>query len=203
MNLNFQYITEIFQYSLSPGLSSVKEQNEISALLSSCIETNKRLWDLEDVARMHERGFEAIAKAKMEIDTVNQKRNEIINGIDMVLDWHLSNTELQPPENFQSESPGMLIDRMAILSIRQSLIRRLIAVIEDNELRNEFIKKDEQLSQNIKDLGIFLDSYFTKIRNKEAYFKIYNPLKIYNDDRIKKYIHLLNNHVKPKNDRSD
>lgn len=43
----------------------------------------------------------------------------------------------------------------------------------------------------MNDLGVFLDSYFDKIENGEAYFKVYNPLKIYNDARVKSYIQLL------------
>lgn len=197
MKVGYQYISNVFRYSLNQNTTSFEAHNEISKLLFACIEINKRLWKLEDISRMHELGFEAIAKAKMEIDTVNQKRNETINELDLILDKYLSNTQLESLTNFHSESPGMLIDRIAILFIRHHFIQELIIVIEDKELQHEYLDKEKQLTQNMNDLGEFLNSYINKIVNGEAFFKVFRPLKIYNDDRVKKYIQLLHrNHSK-------
>jgi hypothetical protein len=103
----------------------------------------------------------------------------------------LGNVQSESLEKFYSESPAILIDRIAIMFIRHHFIEELIAVIEDNELLNEYLDKEKLLTQNMNDFGGFLDSYFVKIENGEAYFKVYKPLKIYNDDRVKNYIQLL------------
>jgi hypothetical protein len=191
MKVSYQYITKIFQHSISQSTTPFEAQNEISELLFACIEVNKKLWKLEDVSRMHELGFEAIAKTKMEIDLTNQRRNEIINQLDVQIEKLLGNVQSESLEKFYSESPAILIDRIAIMFIRHHFIEELIAVIEDNELLNEYLDKEKLLTQNMNDFGGFLDSYFVKIENGEAYFKVYKPLKIYNDDRVKNYIQLL------------
>lgn len=191
MKVSFQYIAKVFRHSLSQNTTPFEVQNEISELLFACIEINKKLWKLEDVSRMHELGFEAIATTKMEIDLANQKRNETINQLDVMFDKVLGNVQSESLEKFYSESPAILIDRIAIMFIRHHFIEKLIAVIEEKELQHEYLEKEKQLIQNINDLGEFLDSYFVKIENGVAYFKVYKPLKIYNDDRVKNYIQRL------------
>jgi hypothetical protein len=140
---------------------------------------------------MNDLGFERIAKTKMEIDSNNQRRNDIIRELDLLLDRILGNVDGESLTKLYSESPGMLIDRLAILFIRYSFVNQLIAVIKEDELRTEYMEKGKLLSQNMSDLGMFLDSYFNKISNREVYFKIYKPLKIYNDNRIKAHIQQL------------
>ena len=191
MKINYQHISDVFQHSLEKSSTPFKAETEISQLIFSCIEINKQLWKLEDISRMHHLGFENIAKAKMEIDLANQRRNETINQLDVQLEKLLGNVQSESLEKFYSESPAILIDRIAIMFIRHHFIKELIAVIEDKELRHEYLDKEKLLTQNMNDFGEFLDSYFVKIENGEAYFKVYKPLKIYNDDRVKKYIQLL------------
>lgn len=193
MKITYQYISTFFLHYLRGTLKEFEPPNEISKLLLDCIENNYRLWELEDAARMHHLGFESVANAKMEIDVINQRRNEAINELDSFLDQHLHNVELESLSKFSSESPGMLIDRLAILFIKQHFIEQLIDVIDDKQLKIEYLEKMKQLNQNIADLGLFTDLYFDRIRNGEAFFKIYNPLKIYNDQRVKNYIKLLHN----------
>lgn len=188
MKLTYQYISDVFRHYLSDASDESDAQDEIGKLLHDCIATNKKLWKLEDVARMHHLGYESVAKTKMEIDMVNHKRNETINILDSFLDKHLCNVQHGSMSKFYSESPGMLIDRLAILFIKQDFIQQLIDKMDDKHLRIEFVEKEQLLNQNITDLGLFLDQYFDRIRNGEAFFKIYRPLKIYNDQRIMKYI---------------
>lgn len=190
MKVTYQYISKVFLDTLSKSSVNVDE-SEISQLLVDCFETNKTLWQLEDVSRMHYLGFENVAKAKMEIDLVNQKRNEIISQLDLLLDKHLGNVPVQSLEKYYSESPGMLIDRIAILFLRHHFLSQLLNMIADNELRSEYLEKEKLLSQNLYDLGCFLDAYFSKILKQKIYFKIYKPLKLYNDQRVKPYIEKL------------
>ncbi|MFW5871573.1 MAG: DUF4254 domain-containing protein [bacterium] len=191
MEINYQNISKVYLNYLSETSKEFDTENKIDRLLLDCIADNKHLWKLEDVARMQHLGFESVAKAKLEIDVVNQRRNETINKLDSLLDKHLCNAQLESPSKFYSESPGMLLDRLAILFIKQNFIRQLIGKIDEKNLKSEYLEKEQLLNQNITDLGLFTDLYFDKIRKGETYFKIYQPLKIYNDHRIKNALRLL------------
>ena len=199
MKITYHTVSIVFSHYLNNTSYELnKSENELNSLLNICIRTNKNLWELEDKVRMHHLGLEFVAKTKMEIDIVNQKRNEIINSLDSFLDKHLCNIQQESISGFYSESPGMLIDRLAILFIKQHFIQQLIEKIDEKDLKSEFIEKQRQLNQHITDLGMFLDQYFDKIRNGEVFFKVYKPLKIYNDQRIMKYIQSISN---PLNDK--
>jgi hypothetical protein len=191
MEITYQKISKVFRNYLTETSKEFETENEIDRLLLDCIADNKQLWKLEDVARMHHLGFESVAKAKMEIDVVNQRRNETIHKLDSLLDKNLCNVSLESPSKFYSESPGMLLDRIAILFIKQHFIKQLIDKIDDKHLESEYLEKERLLNQNIIELGLFSNLYFDRIRNGEIFFKIYEPLKIYNDLRVKEYIKAL------------
>lgn len=198
MKISYRDIADVFYHSLNISSTPFKAETEISRLIFLCIEINKQLWELEDVSRMHLLGFENVAKAKMQIDSANQRRNEIINQLDVLLEKHLGNIQSKSLEKFYAESPAMLIDRIAILYIRLQFIEKLIALIGDKDLRKEYLEKRKYITRNINDLGVFLDSYFNKIEKGEAYFKVYKPLKIYNDERVKQYIQNLSHNKNEK-----
>lgn len=188
MPIAFSTLSHVFNDYLKGNSIDSDIQDEFEQLLFACIDTNTQLWNLEDVARMHHLGVESIANTKMEIDVVNHRRNELINKLDDYLATHLNNTSSDDLDAFYAESPGMLIDRLSILFIKQHFIQQLINRIEEEDLKKEFEEKQQQLQLHINDLGLFLDLYLDKIRSGMAFFKIYKPLKIYNDQRIKKYI---------------
>jgi hypothetical protein len=58
-------------------------------------------------------------------------------------------------------------------------------------LKKEYREKEDIISKQINHLGNFLDFYFNKLEHKEIFFEIQQPVKIYNNKRIKKYIKLL------------
>jgi len=75
---------------------------------------NIRLWQAEDKARREDKGFEYVYRAKRAIDTFNQQRNDFIEKMDA---WLVQ--ALNPPQTgcaFNSETPGMMIDRLSILA---------------------------------------------------------------------------------------
>lgn len=123
MKLSYQDISNVFQHSLDKSSIPFKAETEISQLIFSSIEINKQLWKLEDNSRMHHLGFENIAKAKIEIDLANQKRNETISQLDAMLAKNLGNVQSESLVKFYSESPAILIDRIAILFIRHHFIK--------------------------------------------------------------------------------
>jgi hypothetical protein len=190
--LKFQTISKIFSDFLDGILPILKSENQLNQLIRLNIEINRKLWDLEDSARMIELGSGHVAKAKQEIDKNNQIRNDLIREIDIMIVDQMS---ISPgsKEQFYSESPGMIIDRLAILFIKLSVISDLLLIIKEDNLQKEYEEKEKILLKQVDFIGGFLDSYFTKLARKEIFFKIQQPVKIYNDNRIKEYIKIINN----------
>jgi hypothetical protein len=80
--LNFKTISKIFFAFLNNVLTDPEPEEGINCLIRSNIEINRKLWDLEDLARMDELGLEHVAITKQEIDKNNQIRNDLIKKID-------------------------------------------------------------------------------------------------------------------------
>ncbi len=194
--LNFRTISKIFSDFFSDALIAPKSEDELIYLIRLNIEINQKLWDFEDLARMIEFGSEHIATTKQEIDKNNQIRNDLIKKIDTEIKNQMQITPLDFQEQFYSESPGMVIDRIAILFIKLSVIHKLLSVIKEEDLKKDYKEKENVVLKQISRIGNFLDLYFYRLKNKEIFFEVQQPVKIYNDSRVKKYIKLLQ---KPKN----
>lgn len=194
MDISYTCISEVFQGNLSKYIRT-HNNNEFTKLLEDCINTNIKLWRLEDISRMHDLGNESIANAKIKIDVFNQIRNETIAKLDHYLTNHLNNTNLNGFANFISESPGILIDRISILHIKRYFVNQLLQQIQNKEIKNEYQNIEEQICENINDLGTYLDTLFKKILKGESFFKIYRPLKVYNDKRVQTYIKNIGNNL--------
>ena len=192
---NFKIISNLFLDLLSDKSSSFEPDNHLIQLVKLNMETNRKLWNLEDSVRMKELGSEHVANTKQEIDKNNQIRNDLIREIDVEI-TNRFDISSGSKEKFYSESPGMIIDRLAIMFIKLSAIRNLLSVINEDDLKEEYKVKENIIFKQIEIIGNFLDSYFTKLTLKEAFFEIQQPVKIYNDDRIKKYIKILKKNEK-------
>ena len=188
--LNFKIISKIFSDFLDNPLAISEYKEKLNHLVRLNIKTNQELWNLEDSARMIELGSEHIAVAKREIDKNNQIRNDLIMEIDVEIANQIG-VSSGHQERFYSESPGMIIDRLAILFIKLSVIRDLLSVVKENDLQNEYKEKENIILKQMDRIGNFLDYYFTRLVHKEIFFEIQQPVKIYNDNRIRKYIKIL------------
>lgn len=155
----------------SPDLMGLIEQNHLC---------NYLLWHEEDIARREDIGFEPIYKAKRAIDGYNQRRNDFIEQIDKVLVNALSpKTEGVP---FNSETPGMMIDRLSILSLKeyhmQEEVDRTDATVEHIE---KCKTKVATIKQQIEHLGIALDTLLQEVKTGSRSFRVYFQFKMYND----------------------
>lgn len=187
MTITLSKISEIFSnFIKTPNAEGVYEDND-QKLIYRLIKTNKILWDLEDSARLSELGDSHVAKAKKDIDTCNQQRNDLIREIDALL-YHHFDVSRAGKESFYSESPGMIIDRLSIIFIKLSIVQQLISLIEEVDLKSEYLEKEKILLSQIESIGNFLDLYIERLIKKEVFFEIQQAVKIYNDKRVKKYI---------------
>ncbi len=189
--LNSKIISKIFFNFLNNTSLSLKSEGRLNHLVKLNIKINWKLWNLEDSARINELGSKHIARTKQEIDQSNQIRNDLIRKIDIEIANQLKVVPLDSQKQFYSESPGMIIDRLAILCIKLSVTKDLLLVIREKDLKEEYRQKENIILRQIDRITNFLNLYFTRLKHKEVFFEVQQPMKIYNDKRIKKYIKIL------------
>lgn len=183
--INFQAIFKIYSDFLSGSQHDSNYEDNIHQLIFLNIKTNKILWDLEDSARMMELGESHVAKAKKGIDKNNQARNDLIRDIDIEI-ANRFDVISGSKDKFYSESPGMIIDRLSIIFIKLSVVQKMIPIIEENDLKSEYIEKEKVLMSQIENIGSFLNLYIDRLLRKEVFFEVQQPVKLYNDTRMKK-----------------
>jgi len=192
--INLKKIEEIFKKaSIDKYEVTDKVSDDLDSLISQLFSVNQYIWSLEDIVRIKELGFEKIAQTKSNIDVQNQLRNNIVRKMDAKIEIELDNSDLNDINKFYSESPAMIIDRLSIMFIRRLEIRKILDILPEGEIKDDYLSKEKLVNGQIERLGGFLDIFFSRIKSREGYFKIMEPIKIYNDERVKQYIKSLSN----------
>lgn len=148
--------------------------------------SNFELWHTEDKARAPQVSDHDLAEIKHAIDRINQRRNDLAEGCDMALLNYLRTLNLPNPKaELNSESPGLIIDRLSILALKifhtTEEIRRPDAPAGHAE-RNQ--KRLEILKEQRGDLASCLDRLWQQTLAGERRFKLYRQLKMYNDPAL-------------------
>ena len=152
------------------------------------IEDNHRcnclLWDEEDLARRRNVPDTEIARNKRAIDGYNQKRNDAIERIDEQLLISLADKKNETAA-LSSETPGAMIDRLSILSLKihHMRLQTLRTDVSREHIENCRMKLD-RLNEQRTDLGACLDRLLTQCARGEARFKVYRQFKMYNDPAL-------------------
>jgi hypothetical protein len=148
------------------------------------VERNHRmnfdLWHEEDMARRDDLGAERVREAKRLIDRCNQARNDAIEQMDV---WLLGNLPPANPASPQhSETPGMIIDRLSIMSLKLYHMRlETERPSATQEHRDKCRAKSEILETQMNDLRGCLEHLLAELLNGRRHFKLYRQLKMYND----------------------
>src|ERR1700734_1982269 len=104
-----QHLTEAWHDPANPTTQDPPE-DPLAALISAQHRENFDLWHEEDKARDPHATDAGIAQVKRAIDRLNQRRNDLVEKIDQ---WLLANLPQQnPPPPLNSETPGLIIDRL-------------------------------------------------------------------------------------------
>jgi hypothetical protein len=157
----------------------------LAGLVESQHAANFALWHAEDEARQPTADDASIAAVKREIDRVNQVRNDTTERIDSSLLASLREESAESQGEQHSETPGMMIDRLSILSLKlfhtEEELDRVGAPAGHRE-RNaaRFATLEEQRD----DLSRCLDRLWAQVCAGERYFRQYRQLKMYNDPEL-------------------
>src|SRR5262245_48930627 len=144
---------------------------------------NFSLWHTEDVARRDDLGFEAVYRAKRDIDRFNQERNNFAEEMDKALVAALKPRESGVPRN--SETPGMIIDRLSILAIKEYHMREeTVRPDASAEHKAKCAEKLARIRRQRDDLAAALADLFTDVAGGRRTFSVYFQFKMYNDPAL-------------------
>jgi len=166
------------------GQSSDRPTDALMALVQDEHRRNFDLWHEEDKARAPDASAAQIAQVKRNIDTFNQQRNDLIEKLDEHLMHELQALKVspQPGARWNSETPGSVIDRLSILSLKVFHMREQS---ERLDAPKEHIQKSrdrlEVLTRQQEDLTVALQELLDDLFTGKKKMQIYRQYKMYND----------------------
>jgi hypothetical protein len=147
---------------------------------------NFHIWHAEDEARLPDSSDQRVVLSKRTIDRENQRRNDFAELCDTILLDYLERHMLPNPEaELHTETPGLIIDRLSILSLKlfhtAEEVYRLDAPAGHSERNRE---RHHILIEQCDDLVKGLDRLWRQVLTGERRFKQYRQLKMYNDPTL-------------------
>ncbi len=166
-----------------PSPAAPATATDFEALVLDQHRANFDLWHQEDVARDLQASDADIARTKRAIDQLNQRRNDLAERIDLrLLQLAGEQTEAVP---LHSETPGLIIDRLSILSLKlfhtaEEADRHEAGHAHQARNRNRLVVLHTQRG----DLAACLAALWTEVVAGRRRFKLYQQLKMYNDPTL-------------------
>ncbi len=147
---------------------------------------NFDLWHIEDEARTPGATDAEIAGVKRRVDQTNQRRNDLAEELDRLLLAWLAERNLPNYDSpLNSESPGLMIDRLSILALkiwhtREETERAGAGAAHAERNRERLAILTEQRA----DLAHCLGRLWSETLAGTRRFKLYRQLKMYNDPSL-------------------
>lgn len=146
---------------------------------------NFMLWHEEDIARIKDIDPMRIVEAKRNIDKYNQARNNAMEKIDEWVLSFLESNQIQPGAKIHSETPGMMIDRLSIMTLKKYHMQEEVDRPDaSEEHKNKCADRVKVLSEQMSDLSESLAEVFNALQNSTLRFKVYRQFKMYNDPSL-------------------
>lgn len=147
---------------------------------------NFQLWHEEDKARKPGAGDHEIAAVKRQIDKINQRRNDLMERCDVLALEELAAKDLPRADApLHSESLGLMIDRLSILSLK---IYHTSEEIERADAPEGHAQRNRErlalLREQRDDLAQALDALWADVLAGKRRFKLYRQLKMYNEPSL-------------------
>ena len=152
---------------------------------------NYQLWHEEDKARRDDMGSEFVYQAKRNIDHFNQQRNNYMELMDKQLQQDLQ--PMDPTTNcpVNSETPGMIIDRLSILTLKHYHMAIQTTRSDVDSTHRESCQLKLDLIQNQRNqLLVCLTEFLQAILDKKRTYRLYHQLKMYNDKTLNPELYL-------------
>jgi hypothetical protein len=153
---------------------------------------NYLLWHEEDVARSPDVGDPRIAQAKRAIDGYNQNRNDWIERLDDAITDQLEAAQIahQDDAPMNTETPGSVIDRLSILSLR---LYHLEEQLERTDVTREHLESVERkiavcLVQHDELSGALVQLLDDIVAGRKRH-RTYRQFKMYNDPALNPYLY--------------
>jgi Protein of unknown function (DUF4254) len=164
----------------------VDSEPDFLALAARQHRANFDLWHIEDQARAPGAADAELADVKRRIDCTNQLRNDLAEQLDRaLLDWLEPQGLPNAAAALHSESPGLMIDRLSILTLK------IYHTSEETERKDapdgHCARNQTRLSVLIEqraDLAACLDALWRETLAGVRRFKLYKQLKMYNDPSL-------------------
>ncbi|MEC9094002.1 MAG: DUF4254 domain-containing protein [Planctomycetota bacterium] len=153
---------------------------------------NFNLWHEEDIARSKDVTDERIAQVKRNIDQLNQNRNDWIEKLD---DWMTETLEQNAiiPKQYapiNTETPGSVIDRLSIISIRLYHLQEQLEREDVDETHLQSVQhKIAVCKLQQAELGEALDELMAEIALGNKRHRTYRQFKMYNDPALNPYLY--------------
>lgn len=159
---------------------------DLNPLALELCRKNYLLWHEEDKARRTDVDDGVIASVKRKIDLLNQQRNDLIERLDeQIAAWLERKAVTTLAEDFNSETPGSIVDRISILSLKiyhmhEDTLRSDIKP----EHRERSIQRLSTLKVQRSDLHSALEKLFADYLAGKKKMKLYRQFKMYNDPTL-------------------
>lgn len=179
----FDHATQRWHEADASALPPTASLQTLDEILLALHRANFDLWHEEDKARDPAAADAQIATVKRTIDKLNQQRNDLVEHCDRFLLDMLAKDGLPKPDApLHSETPGLILDRLSILSLKlyhtQEEVDRRNAPAGHRERNQERLAI---LQAQRDDLADCLEKLWSAILRCERRFKLYRQLKMYND----------------------
>ncbi len=166
-------------------------KESFAALVFAQHKRNVLLWHEEDKARDPAAGDTVIAAVKRRIDVLNQERNDYIEQLDNALTAMLLEAGAEPPAQarWNSETPGGIIDRLSILSLKVFHMNVQAERADVDEAHRARCRERAailaaQRADLTRALAELLDDLFAGRKT----MKLYRQFKMYNDAATNPYL---------------
>ena len=142
-------------------------------------------WHMEDIIRDEDIDPTEALTLKRKIDSLNQKRTDLVEQIDF---WFYKNFETitpKPDARINSETPAWCIDRFSILSLK--IFHMSIEASREDASGDHKLQCSQKLNvllEQKKDLSTATDQLLSDIENGKVKMKLYKQMKMYNDESL-------------------